>query len=548
MRGPLRRAGLYLNTLRHLKPVQFYNRAWRRFHSPALRVAGLAAQREARHTWIEAVPAPATLISPDEFEFLGERHRIDTSGDWNNADWPRLWRYHLHYFDDLNAVGAGERRSWHLALMRRWCAENPPGSTPGWEPYPTSLRIINWIRFWLANPECCDPPLVQSLQLQAAFLYPRIELHLLGNHVLENARALLFAGTFFTGPDAQRWRERGKRVLREQLCEQVLEDGGHFERSPMYHLKVLLGLLDTINLLRTFGLECPPWLLEPVVRMLTWASWMRHPDGQIPLFQDSYLDAPSSAECCMEYAARLDLPLPADPAPLVFGPQSGYARASLGPWTAICDVGGVSPDYQPGHAHAGTLTFELSVDAIRAIVDTGVSTYEAGDRRDWERGTAAHNTVKVDGEDSSEVWGAFRVARRARVTGVVCEHDVGGVQVRASHDGYRYLNRPVTHERTFRIKPTQCRVEDRLLGRGSHLAQLGLNFHPSWHLQGTGATWEAAHLNGRRLRIRLPEHADVEILPFDYAARFGHLERGQRLRVCIRCVLPMVVTTCIELA
>ncbi|MEN9780004.1 MAG: hypothetical protein RL014_1152 [Pseudomonadota bacterium] len=92
--------------------------------------------------------------------------------------------------------------------------------------------------------------------------------------------------------------------------------------------------------------------------------------------------------------------------------DSGYVRLDNGPAVALLDVAPVGPDYLPGHAHADTLSFELSVGAQRVLVNSGTSCYGSSAERLRQRGTAAHNTVVVNGQDSSEVWGGFRVARR----------------------------------------------------------------------------------------------------------------------------------------
>ena len=66
----------------------------------------------------------------------------------------------------------------------------------------------------------------------------RWKYHLLGNHLLENGIALAFTGACFEGPDAARWLATGLGILREQLPEQILADGMHFERSPMYQIRL----------------------------------------------------------------------------------------------------------------------------------------------------------------------------------------------------------------------------------------------------------------------------------------------------------------------
>ena len=148
-----------------------------------------------------------------------------------------------------------KRHPWHLALLQRWVNENPPGHGNGWEPYPTSLRIVNWIKWSLTFatkpggvPAVLPPACLQSLAVQARWLSSRLEHHLLGNHLFANAKALVYAGAFFVGPEADRWRHLGLRLLARELDEQILPDGGHFERSPMYHAILLEDVLDLINL------------------------------------------------------------------------------------------------------------------------------------------------------------------------------------------------------------------------------------------------------------------------------------------------------------
>ena len=167
--------------------------------------------------------------------------------DWQRADLEKLWLYNLHYFDDLRARDAAGRRAEQRALLERWVRENPPGMGVGWEPYPCSLRIVNWIKWALAGGEL-GPALEQSLALQAEHLSRHVEHHLQGNHLLANAKGLAFAGLFFSGAAAQRWLAAAVALLERQLPEQILADGGHCERSPMYHALVLEDLLDLINL------------------------------------------------------------------------------------------------------------------------------------------------------------------------------------------------------------------------------------------------------------------------------------------------------------
>ena len=95
--------------------------------------------------------------------------------------------------------------------------------------------------------------------------------------------------------------------------------------------------------------------------------------------------------------------------------SSGYVRMEMKSAVLLIDFADIGPKYLPGHAHADSLSFELSLFKQRIFVNSGVSTYASGRARHFERSTAAHNTVTVDKLDSSEVWSSFRVGRKAKV-------------------------------------------------------------------------------------------------------------------------------------
>jgi len=157
---------------------------------------------------------------------------------------------------------------------------------------------------------------------------------------------------------------------------------------------------------------------------------------------------------------------------------SGYVRVQRGPLVAVLDVAPVGPDFLPGHAHADTLSFELSLFGQRALVNSGTSQYGVGAERLRQRGTAAHNTVTVAGLDSSEVWSGFRVARRARPFNLRFAGVDGSIVVSCSHDGYQRLpGRPV-HHREWRFALNSLCVMDRVSGTFSH-AVVRYYLHPA---------------------------------------------------------------------
>jgi len=478
--GPvIRTLALYFRTFRHLKPEQWLAhlpRPRNRSVNPAETVARRPRNPSAWSWQAPPIARGPARTAARRFCFLNQEREIH---GWNDAGIPKLWLYNLHSFQTPPDPD----------LVDRWIAENPPGSGNGWESYPLSLRIVSWIQWILAGTA---PPShwLHSLYAQAAWLSCSVEYRILANHLFTNAKALVFAGVFFEGPRAEAWLRQGLDLLSRELPEQILNDGGHFERSPTYHSLVLEGLLDLINI-DPPSAPIPQWRLA-AVRMLGWLDRMCHPDGRISFFNDSAFAGAAEPEELQAYAARLHL---AAAERTCLG-DSGYIRLENRNTVVLFDAGTIGPAYQPAHAHAGTLSFELSHRGRRLLVNSGTSTYEAGPERLRQRGTAAHNTADVDEQNQSEVWGGFRVARRARAFAVQTDHQTFA---EASHDGYRRLTNPVIHRRRIELTGEGLRIIDTFDGPGTHTTRLHFHLHPDAAVeiqldtklksQFTGATW-----------------------------------------------------------
>jgi uncharacterized heparinase superfamily protein len=527
----------YWNTMRHLRPVQLYGRVLSRLLRPR---PDLAPPPPLRSPGAVFWPPPAlrepSLLGPDRIRLLNET-RVLTDGGWEDQTASRLWRYHLHYFDDLNAREAASRAEWHRTLLRRWVAENPPPAGTGWEPYPTARRMVNWIK-WSLGGHPLPAECVQSLAVQARWLRRRLEMHLLGNHLLADAKALVFAGFFFEGSEAQGWLERGMTILGRELREQILPDGGHFERSTMYHALTLEDVLDLYNVSNVyksalpaarssvFALPASQFRLlvlrsERIDAMRDWLAAMCHPDGEIGFFNDAAIGVAPAPMELDSYARRLGL---TDRAPagseLVHLRESGYLRITQPDMVALIDAAPLGPDYLPGHAHADTLSFELSLFGSRLLVNSGTSTYEAGAERDRQRGTAAHNTVLVDGRDSSEVWASFRVARRARPIGLELSRG-DGIEVRCSHDGYRHLPGRPRPSRRWLFRNGTLAVEDEIAGSFGQ-AEARFHLHPDVRpeVEDGARSGRLVLPDGRGVQW-LVEEGEPAIEPSTYHPQFG---------------------------
>ncbi len=526
-----RTLSLYWHTVRHLRLRQILARLWVRVPRPRP-APGLVPGLRRMATWVQPIAPEPCLIGPTTFRLLNETADLNLVG-WDGPSRSHLWRYHQHYFDDLRAVDADQRISWHEPLLLRWVEDNPPGRGVGWEPYPTARRIVNWIKWALAGHRL-PPACLESLAVQARWLRRRLEYHLLGNHLLADAKALIFAGTFFEGPEADRWRTLGLRLLGDELSEQILPDGGHIERSPMYQALVVEDLLDVKNLLQAGRLctRCAGFdKLDDTLRsMLGWLAGMTHPDGDIAFFNDAAIGMAPTYHEVASYAARLGLVPSESSRQLVQSlPVTGYVRLTNDQATVLLDVAPLGPDYLLGHAHADTLSFELSVGRQRVLVNSGTSCYGESAERVRQRGTAAHNTVVVDGENSSEVWKGFRVGRRAYPIGLTIEERGTQVSVSCAHTGYGWLPGRPRHRRHWQFQAGSLDVFDMVEGKFG-VADARFHWHPSWTLTGTAREGVAVAQAGGRVKW-IVEDGDPRIEPSSYHPRFGVTESNHCLVV-----------------
>jgi len=491
-----KRLHIYLRTLTHIKLCQFAHFAFRLIF-PVVNVAPIDDAIALRRTVgiIPCVPRTGFAESQNEFRFLNSTKLFDLNRmDWSCREMPKLWRYNLHYFDYIHEPYRSPQTI--PKLITSWIDLNPPGVEDAWEPFTVSLRIVNWIKLFL-QPEYhgrVEQGWSQSLYHQALWLEKNIENHLLANHYFKNGKALIFAGTFFDGADAERWLNKGLEILCSELNEQILPDGGHYERSPMYHAMILEDCLDLLNL----GLGSPASVLgawdSELLDKLKQTGWsmiqfllgMSHPDGQISLFNDAAYGIEPTPAVLISYFERLTGEKVAAPYGdyLEFQDSGYFVMSPRAGDRMIIDCGPVGPEYQPGHSHCDMLSFELSLKGHRVIVDSGCCQYVDGDIRRYNRGNAGHNTVTVDGENQSEVWGAHRCARRARpLYGRLEKLEDGTLLFAGAHDGYRRLKGKPVHHRTITWSAETCLIEDRVEGAGSHTLESRLHINPALSVQ-----------------------------------------------------------------
>ena len=490
----------------------------------------------------------AEEILLNKFRFLNTEIQFGQEIDWRIPQASKLWRYNLHYFAyamDLGiayrATGRFQFYSHFKKLVLDWIKNNPLGYGDGWEPYPISLRIVNWIFTYnllhkvIHEDSAFEQFFLESIFKQALFLERNLEYRLGGeNHLIKNAKALVIAGLFFKGKAAKRWLKKGVSILWKELERQVQPDGGHYEQSPMYHVAVLCDYLECISVLKDCRVDIPEYVFQKVRSMLDFALSILHPDGNIPLIGDSGLEITQVLQEALELGDALlggDVITEHRQGGKGARGQGGKERrkAKVIPNSEfrtpnsvhqafehsgfyvirgkdrflIIDCGKIGPDQNPAHGHCDMLSFELSLGKQRMIVDSGSYQYHVGSWRDYFRSTRAHNTVMLDGAEQSEIWSSFRVARRATPSNVqwVIKDNITFFQGsavhavtagRSEHNGYCRLQKNLVHTRkVFFVDNDFWLVFDEITGqglplseaKGQHLAESFLHLHPDANLE-----------------------------------------------------------------
>ncbi|MGH9842629.1 MAG: heparinase II/III family protein [Blastocatellia bacterium] len=431
--------------------------------APAVSNDRLAAIRRVCTNSLAHLNAPLEELEPrlldlgeGRFRFVNRTKQIPRM-DWNRRYENHLWNYHLHYFDFAVwcARALAERDDqWSWATCRRliesWIEQARIGRSDGWDPYPISLHTVNWIyAYVLVSDVARDRAFLDrwraSLHRQLAFLDRHLEFQHLANHLLKNVKALVIGGLFFN-QDA--WLQKGEQLLWRELDEQVLADGGHFERSPMYHAQALADFLECYALLRAFDRLPQIEAIEAKLRaMARFLAAMRYPDGRLAQFNDSANSKENDVALLLESAARIVGREPASTTQAF--PETGYYV-----WSAtdesekiVVDAGPPSVEYNAAHVHCDLLSYELWLSGRPFIINSGVHGYGGDQFREYARSTRAHNTVMFDGVEQSEVWGTHRMARRARLLTADWRTEGGEVRFRGS---YRRYDGALIHERRIR--------------------------------------------------------------------------------------------------
>ena len=510
---------LFLRTIQYLKLKQviyrlFYSFRFRYRRFVRFKYKYNLYRKGKPLNFIEFIPSNKTYSS-NTFTFLNKSVSFSDSIDWDYMDNGKLWAYNLNYFDFLNQKDMLNEIG--QALMYLFIDQIRDLKNAN-EPYPISLRGINWVKF-LSEHNIEKKSFDRYLYSQYRILLDQLEYHILGNHLLENGFSLLFGGYYFKGNELY---QKGKEIMSIELREQILKDGAHFELSPMYHKIILNRLLDSYNLCKNnrdiyedFVFE--DFLLASAEKMLGWLETVTFTDGTTPRVNDSTEGIAPESQQLFDYAKRLGINWKKTELS-----ESGYRLFKSEFAELFVDYGEIGPNYIPGHAHSDTFSFLLNCKGNPIIVDPGISTYNVGYRRQRERSTSSHNTVRYGKVDQSEVWGGFRVGRRA--SAVITEESQNSIK--GYHKGYKRFG--VYHQRVFTFDKQSITINDNMVAKNQLMGKSSayFHFHPNIDVKIEGNQVVLDNFN-----IDFSGVTEIRVKEYTYAHGYNNTEKAKLVEV-----------------
>lgn len=335
--------------------------------------------------------------------------------------------------------------------LESWWNDNPFQRGINWtSALEVGFRTLSWIWLWHLLGENMPRDVRQrflvGLYRHGLHLQYNLSIYFSPNtHLLGEAVALHALGRLFPEfPRAEHWRTLGRDIVRAQMTAQVMKDGSHFEQSTYYHVYAL-----DFFLLHAVLEDVTDEYRDGLARMADFLAAVVHEDGDLPLLGDDdggrlfhpygkrtqfargtlataslmqrRLVFPYSARDVEEVAlwwlgpekCQNGVPSSVPQQSRVFG-DSGLIAMKRGNASALFDAGPFGP-WSAGHSHADTLSLVVSAGNEEILIDPGTYTYLDPEWRDAFRGTAAHNTIRIDQTDQATPAGPFRWLEKPEV-------------------------------------------------------------------------------------------------------------------------------------
>ena len=434
-----------------------------------------------------------------------------------------------------------------LAQITSWIDQNPPLIGINWtSSLELSIRSINWT--WVLEltkdskflTEEIFHKVESSISQQATYIYRHLSAYSsANNHRVGEAAGLAIVGmTFPWLTEAEKWKQSGLDILTKEITKLILSDGSSAEQSPHYLLFILDFYLLVMQLAKLNRVSIDPVWQERLHAAAHFLQALMDQKGHIPLIGDNddawvvrlddRLEVNNYCSVLATCAALFHDP-ELKSAAIEWDEKSGWLFGEEGerafdnldtveqqPVSRMLQPGGYFTMEAPGskalvdcgplgygpiaaHGHADALSIWASIDGEECLVDSGTFAYQEGDIwRSYFRGTSAHNTIRIDGFDQSEMLGPFLWGKKANTRllnwKVQCEYDL----IAAEHDGYKKLG--IIHRRQILfLKPDILVVSDQVLGRGCH------RIEQFWHL----APEYKVEIKGKRAELAIRQHKQV---------------------------------------
>ncbi len=417
-----------------LDPNRWMRDARRRLaRLPSLRMARIpdAPALPVRDPW-PGDPGRGANLLKGELELAGTIGllRPGAVADIAGSDLLRSYAHGFTWLRDLRALGTDAARMRARALVQEWMAGAADAALPQ-RPDVAGARIAAWLGhydfFAASADDAFRQRLMARLVADARSLAAALPPEETDARALTAVKGLIAAAVAL--PEHAAFLTRALRVLPQEIGRQVLPDGSHSERSPAQLLAALQDLLEIRGLLQAAQAQPPTLLAAAIERMAPALRSLRHGDGGLALFNGSKEQQASLIDLVLSQAGRAGRPAAALP-------EGGFYRLQAGRSVLIADCGAPAPARLDRFAHAGTLSFELSVGRDRMIVNVGAAPAAGSEWRDATRATAAHSTLAIADTNSSELR-PDGVGRRPETIEAHRQEANGAHWLEASHDGYR---------------------------------------------------------------------------------------------------------------
>jgi uncharacterized heparinase superfamily protein len=397
----------------------------------------------------ELLMAPPDLRVPDpsfvdelrfgNFGLAGEIADLAGRSPFERAAVSEHWGRELHGFGwlrHLDAVRAEDTEDLARRLLKDWLKEGSRDKLFAWAPETTGRRLMSWLSHSQLLLDGADPKfyaaVLRSCERQASYLSAAWQNAPEGQARLLALIGLVLADLCLAGRD--RHLKRSQKLLAAEIERQIFADGGHIGRNPQISVELVLDLLPVRQCVLVRGLTPVSALQRALAAMVPMLRHVRLGDGSLARFNGV---GPTDRDALATVLAydKNQTALP----PLA--PQSGYARLARGPSIVVVDVGRPPPLGFAHNAHAGCLSFEMSVGGEPLFVNNGAPASSDPGRRAPARATASHNTLCLKEQSSSKLSrrnsrrGALAIEHPDQVSVRLAEV-AGTIELEASHDGY----------------------------------------------------------------------------------------------------------------